>query len=168
MAEQKIDKSRRNFLFGAVRRLKNQSAQGPLASTAVCVETIKAANALYVDEAWEEARQQYKACLVSDKNDPDVRYRLGVCLYRLGRYRQAKLELERALRIRPGHQDSFLYLGLTLVRLHRPEKAVAPWKRYFNPQAVAVQRELNLQTGLIEEGAQVSPERVAQAGDLVG
>lgn len=163
MAEKKIDKSRRNFLFGAVRRFKNEETAGPAASTAACIDVMKEANALYVDEQWEEARQKYRQCLDSDKNDADVRYRLGVCLYRTGLYRQAKLEFERALRIRREYMDAFLYLGLTMVRLDRADKAVALWKRYFNPGAVAVQRELNLQIGLIEEGVGDPPEVIAQA-----
>lgn len=99
MAEKKIDKSRRNFLFGAVRRIKNEKSDGPAASTAEGIEIIKEANGLYVDGNWEDARQKYKESLETDKNDADIRYRLGVCLYRTGKYRQAKLEFERTLRI---------------------------------------------------------------------
>jgi tetratricopeptide (TPR) repeat protein len=163
MGEKKIDKSRRNFLFGAVRRFKKEEDQGPAASTAACIDVMKEANALYVDERWEDARQKYKECLDNDKNDADVRYRLGVCLYRTGMYRQAKLEFERALRIRREFMDAFLYLGLVMVRLDKTEKALALWKRYFNPSAVAVQREINLQVGLIEEGVLDPPDAVAQA-----
>jgi tetratricopeptide (TPR) repeat protein len=163
MAEKKIDKSRRNFLFGAVRRLKKEEIQGPAASTAACIDAMKEANALYVDGQWEAARQKYKECMDGDKNDADVRYRLGVCLYRLGMYRQAKLEFERALRIRREYMDAFLYLGLTLVRLDKTDKALSLWKLYFNPLAVPVQRELNLQIGLIQEGQLDPPEIIAEA-----
>ncbi|BCS87822.1 tetratricopeptide repeat protein [Pseudodesulfovibrio sediminis] len=176
MAEKKIDKSRRNFLFGAVRRYKKESLDQPVAATAECVATIKTANALYVDGAWEEARLKYKECLQSDQNDADVRYRLGVCSYKVGKYIQAKLEFERALRIDRTYKDAFLYLGLTMVRLEKPEKALALWKQYFNPLAIPVQRELNLQIGLIEEGVGDSPQTIAEAveaaitesGDTVG
>lgn len=159
----KIDKSRRNFLFGAIRKVKNEKPDGPAASTAEAIDTIKEANALYVDEKWEEARDKYKECIDCDKNDADVRYRCGVCLYKVGKYRQAKLEFERTLRINREFKDAFLYLGLTIVRLGKPEKAVALWKQYFNPQAIAVQRELNLQIGMIEEGMTDSPDEVAEA-----
>ncbi len=176
MAEKKIDKSRRNFLFGAVRRIKNEKADGPAASTAEGIEVIKDANSLYVDGSWEDACLKYKECLETDKNDADVRYRLGVCLYRVGKYRQAKLEFERTLRIQREYKDAFLYLGLTMVRLEKPEKAVALWKQYFNPLAVAVQRELNLQMGMLEEGmadppdaiAEAVEKAIAEAGDGVG
>ena len=172
----KINTSRRNFLFGAVRTVKNEKSGGPVSSTESCIDTIKAANALYVDEKWEDARLKYKECMEADKNDADVRYRLGVCLYRLERYRQAKLEFERALRIRRDFGDALLYLGLTMVRLNKPEKALALWKQYFNPSAIAVQRELNIQTGFIEQGVVETPEAVAQAvehaikeaGDAIG
>lgn len=163
MAKKKIDKSRRNFLFGAVRRIKNEKPDGPAASTAEAIDTIKEANALYVDENWEEARAKYKECIDCDKNDADVRYRCGVCLYKVGKYRQAKLEFERTLRIDREYKDAFVYLGLTMVRLEKPEKAVALWKQYFNPQAISVQRELNLQVGMIEEGVIDPPEMIAQA-----
>ena len=162
MAE-KIDKSRRNFLFGAVRTIKNETSDGPVASTAEAIDSIKEANALYVDENWEEAREKYKECIDCDKNDADVRYRCGVCLYKVGKYRQAKLEFERALRIDREYKDALLYLGLTIVRLNRPEKAVALWKQYFNPQAVTVQRELNLQIGMLEEGMADSADEIAEA-----
>jgi len=175
MAEKKIDKSRRNFLFGAVRRIKKEDEQ-PVATTAGGIEVVKAANALYVDGNWDEARLRYKECLEQDKNDADVRYRLGVCSYKLGMYRQAKLEFERTLRIDQGYQDAFLYLGLTLVRLGRPEKTPGVWSRYFNPSAVKVMRELNLQLGLIETN-QPDPDEdivlavekaIAKSGDAVG
>jgi tetratricopeptide (TPR) repeat protein len=176
MAEKKIDKSRRNFLFGAVRRLKNEDVEQPVASTAGAIDIIKEANGLYVEEQWEEARLRYKEYLTEDKNDADVRYRLGVCSYKVGKYRQAKLEFERCLRIDQKYTDAFLYLGLTLVRLDRPEKAPALWTRYFNPKAVVVQRELNLQMGLLESGqpdpaeviAQAVESAIAQSGGNVG
>lgn len=159
----KIDKSRRNFLFGAIRKVKNTPSTGPEASTAEAIDLIKEANTYYVDEQWEEAREKYKECLVCDKNDADVRYRYGVCLYKVGKYRQAKLEFERALRIDRDYKDAFLYLGLTMVRLEKPEKAVALWKQYFNPQAIAVQRELNLQIGMLEQGMADAPGAIALA-----
>lgn len=175
MADKKINTSRRNFLMGAINRVKNVKPEGPTASTAEAVDTVKEANACYVDCNWEDARLKYKECLDADKNDADVRYRLGVCLYKTGKYRQAKLEFERALRIRRNFQDAFLYLGLTMVRLDKPEKAVALWKQYFNPKALSVQRELNLQTGLLEEGvidpseviAEAVESAITEAGDAV-
>ncbi|MDD3311876.1 tetratricopeptide repeat protein [Pseudodesulfovibrio sp.] len=163
MAKKEIDKSRRNFLFGAVRRIRNENPDGPVAATASTVDAMKAANALYVDEEWDAARGKYMECMEADKNDADLRYRLGVCLYRLGKHLQAKLEFERALRIRRDYRDALLYLGLTLVRLDRAEKAVALWKQYFNPLAVPVQRELNLQIGMLEEGMADPPDAIAEA-----
>lgn len=163
MAEKKIDKGRRNFLFGAVRRFKNEDPDSPQASTAECMDAVKEANRLYVEEQWEEARLKYKECLKDDQNDPDVRYRIGVCAYKTGKYRQAKLDFERCLRSNPEYMDAFLYLGLTLVRLDRADKVPAVWARYFNPKAVVVQRELNLQLGLLETGVTDAPEKIAEA-----
>ncbi len=176
MAEKKIDKSRRSFLFGAVKRYKKEALNAPAATTADAVSVMKEANGLYLYEEWEDARLKYTECLKSDKNDADVRYRLGVCLYKVGKYRQAKLEFERTLRIDRGYQDAFLYLGLTIVRLGKPEKAVALWKQYFNPLAITVQRELNLQIGLLESDVNDPPDVIAEAveaailgaGDSVG
>jgi len=163
MANKNIDKSRRNFLFGAVRLLKNENPDAPVAATSATVDDMKAANALYVDGEREEARAKYKECLQADQNDADVRYRLGVCLYKVGKYRQAKLEFERALRINREYKDAMLYLGLTIVRLGKPEKAEALWKQYYNPRAIPVQRELNLQLGLMESGEFDPPEVIAEA-----
>lgn len=159
----KINKARRNFLFGAVRRFRKEDPDQPIAATADTVDVIRKANAAYVDGRWEEARDGYKEYIQSDKNDADVRYRLGVSLYRLGMYRQAKLEFERCLRLDREYRDAFLYLGLTMVRLERPEKAVPLWKRYFNTNAIPVQRELNLQLGLMESGVADPPETVAES-----
>ena len=163
MGEKKIDKSRRNFLFGAVHRFKNENPDQPVASTAEAIDVMKEANRLYVEEQWEEARLKYKDCLQEDQNDPDIRYRIGVCGYKVGKFRQAKLDFERCLRIDGKYQDAFLYLGLTMVRLGRPEKAPGLWSRYFNPKAVVVQREINLQMGLLETGVIEPPERIAEA-----
>lgn len=163
MSEKKINKSRRNFLFGAVRRYKKEQIDGPAASTASAIELVKSANSNYVDGDFEAACDCYKGCLEKDKNDADVRYRLGVCLYKLEKYRQAKLEFERAIRIEREYQDAFLYLGLTMTRLDKPQKAVALWKQYFNPTAVGVQRELNLQIGMLEAGVADPPDVIAQS-----
>lgn len=115
----------------------------------------------YENKRYEEAAEKYKEFILTEPQNPDARKRLGHCLYKCGKYVQAKVEFERAIRILGKDNFSCLYLGLLLCRAGAGKKAVPVWKLYFDPENITLQREINLQIALIESDPDVSFENAA-------
>ncbi len=168
--------SRRDVLFGGLRKLRTigaehlaKAAPAPDAAPAAhpaseLSQRLGAGHAAFNRADYAAAAEEYRACMRLDPEHPDVRRRLGYCLYRLGQYVQAKVELERALRILNKDNFSSLYLGLTLARMNRPADAVAAWRAYYNPDEIRIMRELNLQIALLEAP---EPATAVDAADAV-
>ncbi|MGE4505155.1 MAG: tetratricopeptide repeat protein [Desulfovibrionaceae bacterium] len=163
-----IDVSRRNFLTG-FRRLREkdpEAAHAPVAKTDETFEVLREANLAFRDERWEEAAERYREFLKSESKNPDARFRLGRCLYRLGKYMQAKVEFEQTLRLRREDQDAVLHLGLTLMRLDRADKGAVIWRMYRNPEAMPVQREVSIQLAFIEDESMEAPPAAVMADQV--
>jgi Flp pilus assembly protein TadD len=160
----KVNASRRNFLMGAVRRIRKEDAQscGPIAASSGTISLIREANDAYAAEDWDEAIRLYREYLKKEK-DLDVRLRLGETMYKAGRYIPARTEFRTVLRGRPKELRAMILLGLTYARAEDLEKAAEAWREYFDPHNIPMQRELNLQIGLIDDGMAESPESVARA-----
>lgn len=165
--------SRRDILFGGLRKLRNfggdanqAAAPKPAAPAAPSefAQRLAAGHAAYGRGDHAAAAEEYRACVSLDPNHGDARRRLGYCLYRLGQHLQAKVELERALRILGRDNFSSLYLGLALARMDRAVDAVAAWRNYYNQDEVRIMRELNLQIALLESP---EPTSAADAADNV-
>lgn len=169
MAKKKddIDVSRRNFLMGfrALREKDPEEAHVPVAKTDKTFELLKEANLAYKARQWEEAAEKYREFLKQESRNPDARFRLGRSLYQLGKFMQCKIEFEQVLRLRTDDQDAVLYLGLALMRLKRPEKAMVIWRMYRNLKAMPIQREVNIQLAFLESGDMEPPppEQMADA-----
>lgn len=166
--KESIDVSRRNFLMGFARRKEKdpELAHAPVAKTDETFEVLRRANEAYRDREWETAVERYREFLKSESRNPDARFRLGRSLYKLEKYIHAKIEFEQVLRLRREDSDAVLYLGLTLMRLERPEKAAVIWRMYMNPEAMPVQREVNLQLAFLEAEDMEAPSP-AQMADAV-
>jgi tetratricopeptide (TPR) repeat protein len=180
MAKDKSKISRRNLLFGGFKALRRENEW----------EAIAREQAQKGDKAQDEkkARQSGARLTLAEvaqrqgrledavshyrlfvKDNPDhakARRELGRCLYQLGQYIQAKVEFERVLRIVEDDSEACLYLGLCNARLGKKDKAMVAWRTYFNPQNIPLQRELNLQIGLLETDG-TDPESAAQAVEEV-
>lgn len=163
--------SRRDFLFGGLRRLRGEDKddapeQQDFAILAAATEGVTKSDAQKAKEAfvrgneayaiaeYGEAVPEYRECVRLFPAHLEARKRLGYCLYRIQQYIQAKVEFERVLKETKKDNYSSLYLGLTMARLGKADKALAAWKGYFNPDEVRIMRELNLQMALLE-----SPEK---------
>lgn len=162
--------SRRDILFGGLRKLRafgEDKAPDAAAKAAPpaseLAKRLAAGHAAYKAADYAAAAEEYRACVRLDTNHPDVRRRLGYCLYRLGKYIQARVELDRALRLLGKDNFTSLYLGLTLARMDRPIDAVAAWRAYYNPDEIRIMRELNLQIALLEAPEPTTPEAAADA-----
>lgn len=152
--------SRRDLLFGLFQRMRGPSEAPPVVS-GVDGKALSGDAAMASGELGQ-AVMAYRQCLHQAPEQAEVRAKLGHCLYRQGRYVQASCEFTRVLRQKEDNLSA-LYLGLAQARLGRQEEAVAALRRYFNPQAVAVQREVNLQLALLETSAPPELERVVAA-----
>ncbi|MEW5773651.1 MAG: tetratricopeptide repeat protein [Thermodesulfobacteriota bacterium] len=164
--------SRRDILFGGLRKLRafgEEKEPAPAAKAAPpaseLAQRLAAGHAAFNRADYPAATEEYQACIRLDPNHPDVRRRLGYCLYRQARYVQAKVELERALRILGKDNYASLYLGLTLARMDRPADAVSAWRAYYNPDEIRIMRELNLQIALLEAPEPTTAEAAADAVD---
>lgn len=163
--------SRRDILFGGLRKLRSFGEEkGPAAPEAKAAppaselaKRLAEAHAAFKAADYEAAAEAYRSCSRLDTNHPDVRRRLGYCLYRLGQYVQARVELDRALRLLTKDNFTSLYLGLTLARMGRPKDAVAAWRAYYNPDEIRIMRELNLQIALLEAPEPTTAEAAADA-----
>lgn len=165
MGKDDVDVERRRFLTGFFGRFREGfDAGAPVAVSSAAAAKLKAANEAFSRGEFEPASGQYREFLQAESGNHEARLRLGICRYKQGKHVQAKVEFERVLRERKGKDnDAALYLGLTLTAAGRPEKAVAVWKLYCNPQAVHTQRELNLQLALLESGEVSPPEEIVAA-----
>ncbi|MBN2140629.1 MAG: tetratricopeptide repeat protein [Desulfovibrionaceae bacterium] len=162
--DEKVDVSRRKLLFGAIGRLKGDwDATRPLAGTSASLPILDAANRAFEQGDLEEAAAKYREFVTDEPNNAPARQRLGETLYRLGRPLQARLEFERALKISGKDNRASLFLGLSLLRLGKTEKAAKAWQEYFDPGAVEIQREVNIQLAFLEDGREADPEAMARA-----
>lgn len=170
--------SRRDFLFGGLRRLRGDDEPQPkkqqFSSLAAATEGVtkddaaKAkeafvkANALYAQAEYETAWPLYRECVQLFPAHLEARKRLAYCHYRLGRHLQARVEFERVLHDAKKDNFSSLYLGLCYCHLNKADKAVEAWKGYFNPEEVRIMRELNVQVAMLESPAPPELEAVAE------
>jgi tetratricopeptide (TPR) repeat protein len=157
--------SRRDFLFGGLRRLRGDDRpEAPALAAAtqgVAPDAAKQAkdafvrgNLAYASARYEAAIPEYRECVRLFPAHLEARKRLGYCLYRTGQFVQARIEFERVLREAKADNFSSLYLGLTFASMGRADKAAAAWRQYRNTDEVRIMRELNLQIALLE-----SPEK---------
>ncbi len=157
----KIDVSRRRFLTGAFGRYKD-GGKAPVSSTSESLPVLQEAEQAFEAEKYDEAEKSYKAFLKDEPSNMQARQRLGLCLYHQDRFVQAKIEFERVLKHKLGDNEALLYLGLTLAKSGKLDKAVVHWKKHFDPERIPVQRELNIQTALLEGEAPPSAEEVVE------
>ena len=159
--KERIDASRRKLFTGAFNRLRGkQESETVVAETESALPALKKAEVAYRAGEYGSAVDHYRAFLAVETNNTEARFRLGRCLYKLEKYLQAKVEFERVLYLKRQDNDAFLFLGLTLCRLDRPQKAVALWRQFFDTSRMALQREVNVQLGLLEMGEDEAPSGV--------
>lgn len=154
MAKEEIDVSRRRLLFGFMDRMRGVQDDVPVARASETAPVLAAANKAYAAGDFAAATGHYKEFLRDESSNMEARQRLGECLYRQGQHIQAKIEFERILQKNQKDNRALLFLGLVLARLDRVQKAAVVWKLHFDPHAVGLQRELNLQIALVETAAE--------------
>ncbi|HEY6169953.1 MAG TPA: tetratricopeptide repeat protein [Verrucomicrobiae bacterium] len=101
----------------------------------------------------DQAEASYRAALVRDGDDPDIRAHLGQCLLRQGKPADARPLLERVAAANPRHEYSYTMMALaeTLSALGDRDAALTRWRQVLENHAYARARvqfaELLIQSG---------------------
>jgi tetratricopeptide (TPR) repeat protein len=166
VAKEEIDVSRRRLFFGFLDRMRGEEA-APVAAASQTAGTLARANASFGAGDYAAACALYKEFLTEESGNLEARQRLGECLYRQGQHIQAKIEFERILQKKQKDNRALLFLGLVMARLDRVRKSAVVWKLFFDPHAVGLQRELNLQIALVEMAAEGELPPANEVADAV-
>jgi tetratricopeptide (TPR) repeat protein len=161
--------SRRDFLFSAVRRMRQNvddvvsaAAPRPAQPVSGIGREIGEADRLFGEGELERAREGYKGVLAREPRHVEARVQLMVCHYRLGDLNPAKVCAQQVLQKNPENHTAKLFLGLTWVRKGNLEKAMQAWEGYFDMNNRHVLREINVYKALFEEGEELDCEEVAR------
>lgn len=157
----KTEMSRRGFLSGSFLKRKSDDSPAPETATQKEDTTLAKANAAYREKDYAGAASLYREFSKTDPNNLEARQRLGRSLYQCGKYVQAKIEFQRALRIDPADNYSKLYLGLALARMDKTETALETLKTFFDPKQIELQREINIQIAMAETDDQLTGTEIA-------
>ncbi len=152
--------SRRDLLFGMVRRLREADGDKPVSGIGA---DIGAADAAYARKDYAAARDLYKEVLKGNRAHKEARTRLGLSHYHLGEYVQAKDALLMVYRQHPGEYLACLYLGLAYARREQLDKCMEVWKGFVDRDHIAVMREINVHRALYESGEPLTGASVAEA-----
>lgn len=117
---------------------------------------------------FSQAVELYRPLVKSRPRESFLRRELGLCLYEMGQHIQARVEFERLARAPKGDNLASLFLGLCLLHLNRPDKAVQAWRRFVpesDGQRPMAQLLAEQCARLEAEGAPVAPtlETVSKA-----
>lgn len=152
--------SRRQLLFGGLGRIKDKVAPDkPLHMDA----DLNEGDRLLAAREYPGAAACYRKCLARSPENPVARGRLGYCRMREGRLDDAVRELGQVLEKNPKDNFARLYLGLAQAMRGDLTAAADAWREYFNPSQLTLQREINIQTALMQTDVPPTPEEVVKA-----
>lgn len=152
--------SRRDLLFGMVRRLRESEDEKPVSGIGA---DIGAADAAFAGQDFAGARDLYRDVLKGNRSHKEARIRLGLCHYHLGEYVQAKDSLLMVHKQHPQEYLACLYLGLAYARRGQLDRCMDVWKKFVDRDHIAVMREINVQRALYETGEDLTGSAVADA-----
>lgn len=166
--KKKQNLSRRDFLFGGLRKVRKNVEETKAASKEDFAALVDATSGVTKDDAsqakqsfeegnrhyaqahYEDATPHYRECVRLFPAHLEARKRLGYCFYMQGKFLQARVEFERILKTAKKDNFCSLYLGLAYARMGKADKTLEAWQNYFNPEEVRIMRELNIQKALLE------------------
>ena len=152
--------SRRDLLFGMVRRLRETDGDKPVSGIGA---DIGSADSAYARKDYSTARDLYKEVLKANRAHKEARIRLGLCHYHLGEFVQAKDALLMVYKQHPGEYLACLYLGLAYARREQLDRCMEVWKGFVDRDHIAVMREINVHRALYETGETMTGSAVAEA-----
>ncbi|MDK2954795.1 MAG: hypothetical protein PWQ57_291 [Desulfovibrionales bacterium] len=176
MADDSKKISRRDLLMGGVRRLRKNAESiaqlraddSPLKRAGKPpVSMFDLGERALAEGELDKAAQRLRECVKADPNDLLARLKLGEALYRLDKFIQARVELDRILRTDSENHLARLYLGLTMCKMGKPDKVKAAWEGYFEPENLELQREINIQLAFLETEEDLDLDEVAACVERV-
>jgi tetratricopeptide (TPR) repeat protein len=99
------------------------------------------------DKQWaDRAMQSTAIALKLEPDRPAVRYSAGITLFRIGRYEEARQELERAIALQPTSEEATRLLGRVLMRQGRIDDGLAEFNKALaiRPNSVMLHTEMGL------------------------
>jgi tetratricopeptide (TPR) repeat protein len=99
------------------------------------------------DKSWADSAIRSTATARQLEPDrPAVRYSAGMTLFRIGRYEEAKQELEKAIELQPTSEEATRLLGRVLMRQGRIEDGLAQFNKALaiRPNSVLLHTEMGL------------------------
>ena len=152
--------SRRDLLFGMVRRLRESDGDKPVSGIGA---DIGAADAAYARKDYAAARDLYREVLKGNRAHKEARVRQGLCHYHLGEYMQAKDILLMVFKQHPSDYLVCLYLGLAYARRGQVDKCMEVWKGFVDRDHIGVMREIGVHRALYETGEPMTGSEIAEA-----
>ncbi|MFA6810693.1 MAG: tetratricopeptide repeat protein [Desulfoplanes sp.] len=163
--------SRRDFLLGAVRRVRQNvddvvtpEKKAPVSGIG---KDICEADRLFGEGQYDQAVELYKNVLSRESHHKEARVQTMICQYRLGQINPAKVCAQQVLKQEPGNQVARLYLGLVWAKKGNLDKAMQAWSDYFDLKMPRILREVNLQKALFEAGEGLECEDVVASVEEV-
>jgi len=128
--------SRRQLLLGWRDRFKEDDAEDQARQEAE--QRRRDENAALLQQArdardagkTQDAVALFRGYVKANPTEALPRRELGMLLFELGQYIQARVEFERLVRGPEPDRPSLVYLGLCLMHMDRPAKAVQAWQRF--------------------------------------
>jgi tetratricopeptide (TPR) repeat protein len=158
--------SRRDFLFSAVRRVRQNVDEAGSVSVSKPVsgigQKISEADDLFGQGRWQEARDVYKEVLAREPHHIEARVQVMICHYKLGEINPAKVCARQVLLKDPDNHTAKLFLGLAWLKKDNLEKAMEAWEGYFDTSNPRVLREVNVHKALFETGEALDCQAVAR------
>jgi serine/threonine-protein kinase len=99
------------------------------------------------DKTWADRAMASTATALSLEPDrPAVRYSAGLTLFRIGRYEDARQELEKAIALQPTSEEATRLLGRVLMRQGRIDDGLAQFNKALaiRPNSVLLHTEMGL------------------------
>lgn len=99
------------------------------------------------DKTWaDKAMASTATALKLEPDRPAVRYAAGITLFRIGRYEEAKQELEKAIALQPTAEEATRLLGRVLMRQHKIDEGLAQFNKALaiRPNSVMLHTEMGL------------------------
>ncbi|GAU08825.1 tetratricopeptide repeat protein [Desulfoplanes formicivorans] len=163
--------SRRDFLFSAVRRVRQNVEEAGSVSVSKPVsgigKEIREADQLFGQGKWEQARDAYKEVLAREPHHLEARVQVMICHYRLDEINPAKVCARQVLQKDPANHTARLFLGLAWLKKDNLEKAMEAWDGYFDTTNPQVLREVNVHKALFESGEELDCQAVAREMEKV-
>lgn len=82
------------------------------------------AHQLYEMGQWDKALAELRLALAFDPSQSDWHFGMGMTLDALQRYEEAVQSYERVLKLRGDDVETLLYMGVDLIRIDRPRRAI--------------------------------------------